>query len=100
MYIWMLTPALVLLGLIIYFPVSQGIITAFRRYTMLDLSQTRFNGIDNFVAIFTNPNIKFAQIMLNTALWVAVSLVGQFVLGFILALLLRKPFRGRGIYTG
>jgi multiple sugar transport system permease protein len=31
---------------------------------------------------------------------VFVSLAGQFLLGFALALLLRKPFTGRGVYTG
>ncbi|MDR0539092.1 MAG: sugar ABC transporter permease [Spirochaetaceae bacterium] len=99
-YYWMFIPAAALLVLFIYYPVAQGIVTAFKRYTMLDLSQTRFNGIDNFIAIITHPNIKFAKIFVNTVIWVAVSLAGQFFLGFALALLLRKPFYGRGIYTG
>ncbi|MDR2403978.1 MAG: sugar ABC transporter permease [Spirochaetaceae bacterium] len=99
-YIWMFLPAMVVLALFIYFPVVRGILTAFMRYSVLDLSKTRFNGLDNFVAIITNPNIKFLQILLNTLTWVVVSLVGQFLLGFALALLLRKPFKGRGIYTG
>jgi multiple sugar transport system permease protein len=99
-YLWMFLPTAVLLLLFVYFPVLRGIVTAFMRYTMLDLSKTRFNGLDNFIAIFTNPNIKFVRILFNTALWVLLSLAGQFLLGFTLALLLRKPFRGRGIYTG
>jgi multiple sugar transport system permease protein len=96
----MFLPTIVFLVLFIYFPMAQGIVTAFMRYTMLDLSQTRFNGIDNFIVIFTNPNIKFVQILFNTLVWVVFSLFFQFVLGFILALLLRKPFKGRGVYTG
>ncbi|QQO09487.1 carbohydrate ABC transporter permease [Breznakiella homolactica] len=99
-HLWMFVPAILLLSVFIYFPVVRGISIAFMRYTMLDLSQTRFNGFDNFTAIFTNPNIKFTQIIFNTAVWVFISLAGQFILGFTLALLLRKPFRGRGIYTG
>jgi multiple sugar transport system permease protein len=99
-YLWMFLPTAVLLLLFVYFPVLRGMVTAFMRYTMLDLSKTRFNGLDNFIAIFTNPNIKFARILVNTALWVLISLAGQFLLGFTLALLLRKPFRGRGVYTG
>jgi multiple sugar transport system permease protein len=99
-YVLMFVPAALLLLLFIYLPVLRGIITAFTRYTMLDLSQTRFNGIDNFTAIFTNPNIKFVRILFNTLIWVLVSLAGQFILGFTLALLLRKPFAGRGVYTG
>jgi multiple sugar transport system permease protein len=61
---------------------------------------TRFNGVDNFIAIFSNQNINFLQILCNTALWVVFSLAGQFLLGFSLALLLRKPFKYRGVYTG
>ncbi|MDR1108926.1 MAG: sugar ABC transporter permease [Spirochaetaceae bacterium] len=99
-YMWMLLPTAVILALFMYFPVCRGIVTAFMRYTVLDLSAIRFNGLDNFAAIITNPNIKFVQILFNTLTWVVVSLAGQFLLGFTLALLLRKPFRGRGIYTG
>jgi multiple sugar transport system permease protein len=96
----MFVPAALLLALFIYVPVAQGIATAFRRYSLLDVSKTGFNGLANFAAIITNPNIKFAQIIYNTAVWVVVSLAGQFILGFTLALLLQKPFRGRGVYTG
>ena len=96
----MLVPLGVVLLFIIYYPMIRGMVTAFMRYTMINLSKTGFNGVDNFIAIFTNKNIIFVQILLNTAIWVFVSLAGQFILGFSLALLLRKPFKGRGVYTG
>ena len=96
----MFLPMAVMLLLIIYYPMIRGMVTAFMRFTMMDLSKTGFNGVDNFIAIFTNQNIKFAQILYNTVIWVLVSLTGQFILGFALALLLRKPFKGRGVYTG
>jgi multiple sugar transport system permease protein len=99
-YFFMFLPMAVMLIFIIYYPMIRGMVTAFMRYTMMDLSKTGFNGIDNFIAIFTNPNIKFVQILFNTLVWVLASLAGQFVLGFTLALLLRKPFKGRGVYTG
>lgn len=97
---WMFLPTALLLAAFIYIPVAQGIGTAFTRYTLLDVSQTGFNGLGNFVSIVKNPNIKFFQILFNTAIWVFVSLAGQFLLGFALALLLRRPFKGRGVYTG
>ncbi|MDR1900774.1 MAG: sugar ABC transporter permease [Treponema sp.] len=99
-YLWMFIPMLVLLLLFIYYPIVRGVITAFMRYTMLNISKTGFNGVDNFIAVFSNPNIKFVQILFNTIIWVVFSLAGQFILGFTLALLLRKPFKGRGIFTG
>ena len=98
--LWMFLPAAFLLIAFIYIPVVQGLGTAFMRYTLLDVSKTGFNGLGNFVSIIQNPNIKFFQILYNTVIWVFVSLAGQFLLGFSLALLLRKPFRGRGVYTG
>jgi multiple sugar transport system permease protein len=99
-YFVMFIPMLILLLLFIYIPIFRGVVTAFMHYSMLNLSLTRFNGVDNFIAIFSNPNIKFLQILSNTALWVVFSLLGQFLLGFSLALLLRKPFKYRGVYTG
>jgi len=96
----MLVPAGSLLAAFVYFPVVQGAAIAFMRYTILDLSRTRFNGIDNFIAVVTNPNISFVRILFNTFVWVGASLSLQFLLGFTLALLLRKPFKGRGIYAG
>lgn len=72
---------------------------AFQSYNMYDLSALRFNGFDNFIAVITDPNISFLQILFNTGIWLFGSLFLQFVLGFGLALLLRKPFRGRGIYS-
>jgi multiple sugar transport system permease protein len=99
-YFFMFLPMVILLALLIYYPMIRGMVTAFMRYTMMDLSKTGFNGVDNFIAIFTNRNIRFAQIIYNTLIWVIASLAGQFLLGFTLALLLRKPFKGRGVYTG
>lgn len=92
-------PALVLLALFIYYPIIEGTLIGFQRYTLFDMSNTPFIGFDNFRAIFSDINFSFAQILLNTLVWVAVSLLFQFVLGFVLALLMQKPFRGRGIYS-
>ena len=97
---WMFIPAGILLLIFIYYPLVRGIGIAFERYTMLDLSATHFNGIDNFVSVATDPNISFVRILVNSLVWVALSLVLQFLLGFTLALLLRKPFKGRGFFTG
>ncbi len=98
--VWMVIPAALLLGGLVYYPIVRGTGIAFMRYMMLDLSQTRFNGIDNFKAIFLDSNISFVQILFNSIVWVVVSLAAQFLLGFSLALLLKKPFPGRGLYTG
>lgn len=98
-FLWMLAPAFFLLFLRIYLPVAQGILLAFRQYNMLNLSNTSFHGFANFRAIILDVNVSFLRILVNTFVWVAASLVLQFILGFALALLLRAPFRGRGLYA-
>lgn len=96
---YMLIPAFLLLVLFTYIPIVRGSIMAFQYYNMFNLTNIHFNGFENFKAIIFDKNFKFWKILLNTAVWVFVSLIFQFVLGFILALLMRKPFKGRGLYS-
>jgi multiple sugar transport system permease protein len=93
-------PALVFLVVLVYFPLLKGLVTAFRHYNLFDLSDTSYVGFDNFKAVIGDRTFSFVQIFLNTMAWIFVSLILQFVLGFTLAMLLRKPFRGRGLYSG
>lgn len=94
----MLFPALFSVLVVTYLPVLKGIIIAFQNYTLFDLQNIHFNGVDNFIAIFQDEDIW--KICKNTLLWITVSLFFQFTLGFSLALLLRKKFAGRGVYQG
>lgn len=95
----MLVPAFLLLVACIYMPVFRGGIMAFQNYNLFDLTDVHFIGLQNFSEVINDANIRFAKILLNTLLWVAGSLVFQFLLGFGLALLLKKPFKGRGVYS-
>lgn len=95
----MLIPAFLFLILFIYLPVVRGSIMAFQNYNMFDLTNVGFIGFENFKAVIFDANISFFVILKNTLVWVIVSLFFQFVLGFILALLLQKPFFGRGLYS-
>jgi multiple sugar transport system permease protein len=94
----MLLPTLGSILVLTYIPAFRGIWMAFQNYNMFDLSDTSFNHFQNFRAM-VQDNI-FMLALKNTVIWVGVSLVLQFILGFALALLLRAPFSGRGLYTG
>lgn len=96
----MLVPVFALLTVCIYVPVCIGLVMAFQNYNMFNLSNVHFIGFDNFKAVITNKNINFWQVVGNTLVWVSFSLLFQFVLGMCLALLLKKPFPGRGFYSG
>lgn len=97
---WMFVPTFVFLGIFIYYPLFQGLVLAFQNYNLFDLTDVHFIGFKNFRAVITDPNIPFGKIFLNTLEWTFVSLFFQFLLGFVLALALKKPFKGRGLYTG
>lgn len=94
----MLTPGVVIILAFIYYPIFRGSIMAFQNYTLWDIFDRKFVGLDNFKAVLTNGD--FLMIAKNTVLWIGVSLFLQFTLGFGLALLLKKKFRGSGIYQG
>ncbi|MET3291574.1 sugar ABC transporter permease [Brevibacillus fluminis] len=91
-----LMPALLLVTVFTYYPLVKGAVMAFQNYTLFDLTDIHFIGLENFIAVFTSPD--FFTVALNSFYWVAFSLVFQFILGFGLALLMRKRFRGRGLY--
>ncbi|MHA7861527.1 carbohydrate ABC transporter permease [Tessaracoccus sp. Y36] len=91
-----LAPAIVFVGVFTYLPMLIGSQMAFRRWSMWDLTDTPFVGFENFVTVLTHSN--FPRVMWNSLIWVVGSLVPQFLLGFLIALGLRKKFRFRGLY--
>ncbi|TFE19582.1 carbohydrate ABC transporter permease [Cohnella luojiensis] len=93
-----LIPALLLVLAFTYYPFLKGIIMAFQEYKLFDLRGVHFVGLDNFKAAFDDP--KFLSALENSGYWVFFSLILQFLFGFSLALVLKKQFRGRGVYQG
>ncbi|RVX42826.1 multiple sugar transport system permease protein [Nonomuraea polychroma] len=91
-----LLPGVVFVALFTYYPVLRGAVMAFQRYNLFDLTSTPFTGLENFRAVLGEE--RFWTALRNTGTWVVVSLFFQFFLGFGLALLLRRHFRGRGLY--
>jgi multiple sugar transport system permease protein len=89
----LVTPlALFIVGLALI-PAAFTIIESFYRVNPLD-PPIRFDGIGNFRRLFAN-NAVLTSIG-NTALYVAIGVVLSTVLGIFFAVVLRRPFRGRG----
>ncbi|WP_214319787.1 carbohydrate ABC transporter permease [Nonomuraea sediminis] len=91
-----LLPGVVFVLVFTYWPMVRGSVMAFQRYNLFDLTETPFVGLENFRGVLAED--RFWTALRNTGTWVFVSLVFQFFLGFGLALLLRRHFRGRGLY--
>jgi multiple sugar transport system permease protein len=96
--LWFLLPALLLVGIFIYYPVFATANLSFKNYKLFDQSNIFYNGFENFRGIF--KDLAFRRIIQNSILWVTVSLFFQFTIGFGLALYLRTKFRFSGIYQG
>ncbi len=91
-----LLPAIIPIALFTYYPVLIGAQMAFRRWVIYDVTNAPWVGLDNFKGLFVDAD--FQQIALNSLVWVVGSLVPQLLIGFGLALLMRRTFRGRGLY--
>jgi multiple sugar transport system permease protein len=90
----LVTPlAVFIIGLALV-PAAFTIIESFYRANPLD-PPTRFDGLGNFRRLFANNAVLTS--MGNTAGYVAVGVVLSTVLGIFFAVVLRRPFRGRGL---
>ena len=91
-----LAPAFLFVAFFTYYPMLRGSQMAFREWNLWDLTNTPWVGLDNFRAILADPSS--GRILLNTIGWVIGSISPQLVIGFVIALWLRRAFRFRGIY--
>jgi multiple sugar transport system permease protein len=89
LYLAGLTPAALLLALFFVGPAVWAIGSSFtnRALVGIDAANPRFVGLDNYAHLFGDPD--FIQVIVNSVVFVVGSaVIGQFVLGLALALLL------------
>lgn len=88
-------PALFLIVAVMLVPLTLGISYAFRDVQLLNPFSGGFVGLQHFRDLAEDP--AFFKALKNTLWWTGASVFLQFVFGLILALLLDKPFAGRGL---
>jgi multiple sugar transport system permease protein len=89
LYLAGLSPAAFLLALFFVGPALWALGSSFtnRALVGLDAANPRFVGLDNYARLFSDPD--FGRVILNSVIFVIGSaIIGQFVLGLLLALLL------------
>ena len=91
-----LFPTIFLLVLMFGYPLVNSFIMSFQDYKLTNPGNTHFNGLENFRNLFSETDIGL--IIVNSLIYVVVSVSCQLVLGMILALALNKKFKLRGIY--
>ncbi len=95
MIIGFLLPSVILVAIFAYYPAIDGILMSFQKCTSRDLFTRPWVGLHNYTKIFDR---NFWTFWLNTAKWTLGSVALELIMGFILALLLQRPFRGKSLY--
>ena len=91
----LVAPALIIILCVVFIPVINAIGVSFQSYDLRRPNDIAFVGLANYIAAFKDE--LFWKALWKTILWVVFGVGFQFVFGFILALLLNKKFRGRGV---
>ena len=91
-----LIPVLVVLLVLFGYPLINSVVMSFQNYKLTAPNAIEFNGIANYLKLFGDPDSL--MIVKNSFIYVIVSVFGQFILGLILAVALKKQFKGRGLY--
>jgi ABC-type sugar transport system permease subunit len=90
----LVSPLVVFIGALSFVPTADTTVEAFFRVMPLD-PPTKFTGLANFKALFTNSTILTSWV--NTAVYVAFGVVLSVVFGTVIAVALRNRFRFRGV---
>jgi multiple sugar transport system permease protein len=90
-----LAPAAVFLGLFQAVPLAQEIFLSFTRTSLLNPTRSTWVGLENYTHIFGDED--FHRTLLTTLVYVVVCVVGSVGAGLLVALLLNRSFRGRGV---
>lgn len=88
-------PVLILLIVVNVFPLFYSLILSFTEYSARKSFAPEFIGNANYGKLLTDPNVWIRFV--TTAQYVIMSVAGEMVLGFGIALLLQEKFRGRGV---
>ena len=92
---WLQAPSIILLALWMIVPLSMTLYFSTIRYHLLYPERTGFQGLANYEFFWTDP--AFWPALVNTLLLVGSVLAISVVLGLAIAVLVDRPFRGRGI---
>jgi multiple sugar transport system permease protein len=88
-------PILLFEGVMIVYPILQGIYGSFTRIELASDRPAEWVGLDNYVRMFNDA--AFWKVMQNTLIFTALVIIVALTAGLLTALLFDRPFRGRSI---
>jgi len=93
----MIAPALILVCLLGLYPMLASIRMSFLQYDLMVMATqgTPFVGLKNYIELLNRP--QFTQALVNTLAFVVVAVGAVVTLGLLVAQVLSREFRGRGM---
>ena len=93
-YLLILPLVIILISLTLY-PFFYALVASMRSWNLTSPASNRFIGLSNYLTLLSDE--RFWNALKNTAIY-SISAVGiEFILGFLVAFLLDRGFRGRNI---
>lgn len=99
--VMLLAPAVIGLIALVVYPLLWELNLSFTNMSLRAFKNPKYVGLTNYGRVFTEPVLQqayFGQVFLQTILWTLVNVVFHVTGGMILALLLNREMRGKGIY--
>ena len=91
----LVAPAVLIILAVIFVPIASAVSMSLQSYDLRRPANIAFIGLDNYRAMFNDA--LFWSSFRRTLQWVGFGVGGQFIFGFILALLLNQRIIGRGL---
>ncbi len=91
----LLAPALIIVLSVVIVPIFNASNMSFMNYNLTRPNKMGYNNFGNYVKMLNDSD--FTGALWRTVIWVVFGVGGQFLFGFLLALILNKYFRGRGV---
>ncbi|GHV39739.1 sugar ABC transporter permease [Spirochaetia bacterium] len=93
----MTAPAILLFLLISVYPLLNGIILSFENYNPVMPAARAFVGLENYAKLLGN-DAEFRSVLGFSFAYTVSVVAFSYIMGFIFALMLHGPMRGRGVY--
>lgn len=96
-------PAALYMLVFVGYPMIQNIILSFKNvdvYTFAAPAKQNFVGLDNYIELFVGKDAILGTAIKNTLLFTVTSIFFQFFIGFGLALLFSRRFKGSSFFRG
>jgi multiple sugar transport system permease protein len=91
----LISPAALLLVLVVGFPILRTIQLSFYHYKLSQVWKNRFVGLQNYAELLQDP--RFWNAAWNTLVFIIGVTSGIFLIGLTMALIMHRQFRGRGV---